>query len=81
MRCATVLLALCISPTRADELPTGEQCPTDSCQAVATEVPVIDIRALINSDQHSSAEWDTAAEAVANACEEWGFFQASSRGL
>lgn len=53
------------------------QCPAGSaagsCEVIAP--PVIDISALMSSDDHSTAEWDTAAEAVARACEEWGFFQ------
>lgn len=52
------------------------QCPAGSagsCEMVAP--PVIDISALISSDDHSTVEWNTAAEAVARACEEWGFFQ------
>eukprot|EP00752_Nemacystus_decipiens_P006241 g5629.t1 len=35
----------------------------------------------MSSDQHSTAEWDTAAGAVARACEEWGFFQAVNHGI
>lgn len=53
------------------------QCPADSagsCEVVVAP-PVIDVSALMSSDHHSTADWDTAAEAVARACEEWGFFQ------
>lgn len=56
-----------------------QRCPaaaTDgaSCDVVI-EPPVIDVSALMSSDDHSTAEWNAAAEAVAKACEEWGFFQ------
>lgn len=74
---AVVVLALG-SAVYAEELPRGEQCSAtseeSSCE-VAAEVPVIDISPLMRSNDHSAAEWDTAAEAVARACEEWGFFQ------
>ncbi|CAM9540730.1 unnamed protein product [Scytosiphon promiscuus] len=75
---AVTLLAFCVSLACADQLAGDQQCPTTgSCPAVnlGTEVPVIDIQALVNSHEHSSADWDTAAEAVTKACEEWGFFQ------
>lgn len=57
------------------------QCPASgSCEAASTthEVlvpPTIDISPLVNTDRHSAGEWDAAAEAVAKACEQWGFFQ------
>lgn len=64
------------------EDPSGrEQCAataesSSSCDVVgAPEVPVIDISPLMRSDEHSAEEWDTASEAVARACKEWGFFQ------
>lgn len=80
VQCAIAILALCISFACADELPAEHQCPAaGSCQAVGREVPIIDIQALLNSGQHSSADWDKAAEEVAKACEEWGFFQVSCR--
>ncbi|CAM9194232.1 unnamed protein product [Ectocarpus sp. 12 AP-2014] len=58
------------------------QCPaTGSCEEASTsthnvlEPPTIDISPLVNTNQHSAGEWDAAAEAVARACEQWGFFQ------
>lgn len=65
-----------VSAVYAEDLSGREQCvATESSCEVAPEVPVIDISPLMRSDEHSAAEWDTAAEAVARACEEWGFFQ------
>lgn len=58
-----------------------QRCPaadvaSSSCDVI--EPPVIDVSALMSSDDHSTAEWNAAAEAVAKACEEWGFFQVNS---
>lgn len=65
------------SAVYAEELSREQQCSaTESCGVQeAPEVPVTDISPLVSSVDHSPAEWETAAEAVARACEEWGFFQ------
>lgn len=49
--------------------------PNTPGKLLAAKVPVIDISALMEPDPLSTEEWDKAAEAVARACEEWGFFQ------
>ena len=69
---AGVMLGFAAAAVRGEP----HQCPAGSagsCDVVAP--PVIDISALMSSDEHSTMEWDTAADAVARACEEWGFFQ------
>lgn len=55
-----------------------QRCPAaavDGASCDVIEPPVIDVSALMSSDDHSTAEWNAAAQAVAKACEEWGFFQ------
>ncbi|KAI5071453.1 hypothetical protein GOP47_0013704 [Adiantum capillus-veneris] len=44
----------------------------------AASIPVIDLHALLHPDPHSS---HIAAQALASACEEWGFFQIINHGI
>lgn len=77
VRAAVVVLTLGSAVCAEEELARRQECSaTDdaSCE-VSPAIPVIDISPLMRSNDHSAAEWDAAAEAVARACEEWGFFQ------
>lgn len=55
--------------------PSGNESIDAHPDVLDIAVPVIDVSALMSPASQSRARWDEAAEAVARACEEWGFFQ------
>lgn len=73
------LLALAVPRSAAlEDLAIIPDCPSqspDDRSCTMTEVPIIDISPLMQPiAEHGSARWNDTAEAVATACEEWGFF-------